>query len=43
MGCRAGAYAAAGDFLAEEPFCIYEPKTAELKHIRKGDKLELLR
>jgi radical SAM protein with 4Fe4S-binding SPASM domain len=25
MGCRARAYAATGDFLDEEPFCIYEP------------------
>ena len=29
MGCRARAYAASGDFLDEEPFCIYEPRTAE--------------
>jgi radical SAM protein with 4Fe4S-binding SPASM domain len=27
MGCRARAYAATGDYMAEEPFCIYEPKT----------------
>lgn len=26
MGCRARAYAATGDIMAEEPFCIYEPK-----------------
>jgi len=25
MGCRARAYAATGDYLAEEPFCIYQP------------------
>jgi len=25
-GCRARAYAATGDYLAEEPFCVYEPK-----------------
>ncbi|MDA2913376.1 radical SAM protein [Acidobacteriia bacterium AH_259_A11_L15] len=25
LGCRARAYAATGDFLSEEPFCIYEP------------------
>ena len=25
-GCRARAYEATGDYLAEEPFCIYEPK-----------------
>ena len=27
MGCRARAFAASGDFLAEEPFCVYQPKT----------------
>ena len=26
MGCRARAFAASGDYLAEEPFCVYEPK-----------------
>jgi radical SAM protein with 4Fe4S-binding SPASM domain len=26
MGCRARAYAATGDYLSEEPFCIYQPK-----------------
>jgi radical SAM protein with 4Fe4S-binding SPASM domain len=26
MGCRARAYAATGNYLAEEPFCVYEPK-----------------
>ena len=25
-GCRARAYEITGDYLAEEPFCIYEPK-----------------
>lgn len=25
-GCRARAYAAGGDFLAEEPFCVYQPE-----------------
>jgi len=29
MGCRARAFAAAGDFLDEEPFCIYQPRTGE--------------
>jgi AdoMet-dependent heme synthase len=28
MGCRARAFAASGDFLAEEPFCIYQPGTS---------------
>ncbi len=27
MGCRARAFAASGDHLAEEPFCVYEPKS----------------
>jgi radical SAM protein with 4Fe4S-binding SPASM domain len=27
MGCRARAYAATGDMLDEEPFCIYQPKS----------------
>ena len=28
MGCRARAFAKTGDFMAEEPFCIYEPGTS---------------
>ncbi len=32
MGCRARAYAATGDFMASEPFCVYQPKSfAEAK------------
>jgi AdoMet-dependent heme synthase len=31
MGCRARAYAASGDYLAEEPFCVYEPKSPQLR------------
>ena len=31
MGCRARAFAASGDFLEEEPFCVYEPKMVQLK------------
>lgn len=31
MGCRARAYAGAGDFLAEEPFCDYEPQVKEVR------------
>jgi radical SAM protein with 4Fe4S-binding SPASM domain len=27
MGCRARAFAATGNYLGEEPFCIYQPKT----------------
>jgi len=29
MGCRARAYAATGDYMAAEPFCVYEPKTLQ--------------
>ena len=43
MGCRARAYAATGDFLDQEPFCIYEPKMAELKSGKKDPKIEVLR
>jgi radical SAM protein with 4Fe4S-binding SPASM domain len=28
MGCRARAFAATGDYLDEEPFCVYQPRTA---------------
>lgn len=27
MGCRARAFASTGNYLDEEPFCVYEPKT----------------
>jgi heme b synthase len=30
MGCRARAYAATGDYLAEEPYCIYVPRRTAL-------------
>lgn len=26
LGCRARAFASTGDYLAEEPFCAYEPR-----------------
>jgi radical SAM protein with 4Fe4S-binding SPASM domain len=29
MGCRARAFAASGDFLNEEPFCVYQPRRTE--------------
>ena len=29
MGCRARAFAATGDFMDEEPFCVYQPRTME--------------
>ena len=28
MGCRARAYAKTGDYLDEEPFCVYQPKVS---------------
>lgn len=31
-GCRARAYAATGDYLADEPYCIYEPGSYRRKH-----------
>jgi len=36
MGCRARAYAATGNYLDEEPFCLYEPKSAALKDQHKA-------
>jgi radical SAM protein with 4Fe4S-binding SPASM domain len=35
MGCRARAFAATGDYLAEEPFCVYEPGTSN-KMVREA-------
>jgi hypothetical protein len=34
MGCRARAFAATGNYLDEEPFCVYQPgaKKAEERH-----------
>jgi radical SAM protein with 4Fe4S-binding SPASM domain len=29
MGCRARAFAATGDYMDEEPFCVYQPRTVE--------------
>ncbi len=31
MGCRARAYAVDGNYMAEEPFCVYQPKTLATK------------
>ncbi len=31
MGCRARAFAATGNYLDEEPFCVYEPKSPHLR------------
>src|SRR5579862_3120224 len=35
MGCRARAFAATGDYLDEEPFCVYEPRMGNLKSRQK--------
>jgi radical SAM protein with 4Fe4S-binding SPASM domain len=32
MGCRARAFAATGDYMDEEPFCVYEPRMADPKN-----------
>ncbi len=37
MGCRARAFAASGDFLAEEPFCIYQPKMPDSRTARQRE------
>jgi radical SAM protein with 4Fe4S-binding SPASM domain len=33
MGCRARAYAATGNYLDEEPFCVYQPGTKTAKNL----------
>jgi radical SAM protein with 4Fe4S-binding SPASM domain len=35
MGCRARAFAATGDYLDEEPFCVYQPRRSDLNRSRK--------
>jgi len=35
MGCRARAFAATGDMMDEEPFCVYQPRTSSLKKEEK--------
>ena len=32
MGCRARAYAATGNYLSEEPFCVYQPRVVQIAH-----------
>lgn len=34
-GCRARAYALTGDYMAEEPYCVYQPKKLALKETEK--------
>ena len=36
MGCRARAFAATGNYLDEEPFCVYQPRPAGLKEKGTG-------
>jgi AdoMet-dependent heme synthase len=38
MGCRARAFAATGNYLDEEPFCVYQPKMKTLE--KKGELVE---
>jgi radical SAM protein with 4Fe4S-binding SPASM domain len=33
MGCRARAYAATGNYLDEEPFCVHQPRAKDLQDI----------
>jgi radical SAM protein with 4Fe4S-binding SPASM domain len=37
MGCRARAYAATGDFMDEEPFCVYQPRTKNLNEAKTAE------
>ncbi len=32
-GCRARAYAATGDYLAEEPYCVYKPRRKAVQEV----------
>jgi heme b synthase len=37
LGCRARAFYASGNYMAEEPYCVYEPKRMrDLDHLFKG-------
>ena len=39
MGCRARAFAATGNYLDEEPFCVYEPRQMnEIREARRVSK-----
>lgn len=37
MGCRARAYAATGDFMGEEPFCVYQPRAKSLAETKAAE------
>jgi radical SAM protein with 4Fe4S-binding SPASM domain len=36
MGCRARAFAASGDYLDEEPFCVYQPRMTNMNGKKPG-------
>lgn len=40
MGCRARAFAATGNYLDEEPFCVYEPKMSRANEGKAAVKTE---
>ena len=40
LGCRARAYGTTGDYLAEEPFCDYEPKVADVRRRPSADRYD---
>jgi radical SAM protein with 4Fe4S-binding SPASM domain len=43
MGCRARAFAATGNYLDEEPFCVYQPQAKGLKKEKSTTPAELAR
>jgi radical SAM protein with 4Fe4S-binding SPASM domain len=43
MGCRARAFAATGNYLDEEPFCVYEPQAKSLKKEKDATPAEVAR
>jgi hypothetical protein len=43
MGCRARAFAATGNYLDEEPFCVYQPQAKSLKKEKDATSAEVVR
>ena len=43
MGCRARAFAATGNYLDEEPFCVYQPQAKGLKKEKEPTSAEVSR
>lgn len=43
MGCRARAYAATGNYMDEEPFCVYQPQAKGLKKDKETAIAEITR